>query len=203
MLGIGKYNIKIFWITLLIFHLFRSSTNLNEGLYKRKGKILIAVNEWLTFYNVRVNQINLITGREILLKIKPTQHTASDSVKALSVKSRNCRLTTENHVSFDVTLRTALQDFNFSNGNSCRYQTVCSPYTNRRGVCLNARSDLLPIWLAAHHGIFLSLLSFHLWDSATIKTFLSSTNSLTTPFHNRHVIAHLIAKKSHLKLKYF
>ena len=101
MLGIGKYNINIFSINLLIFHLFRSSTNLNEGLYKRKGKILIAVNEWLTFYNVRVNQINLITGREILLKIKPTQHTASDSVKALSVKSRNCRLTTENHVSFD------------------------------------------------------------------------------------------------------
>ena len=71
---------------------------MDKGLFKRKGKILIAVNEWLTFYNVRVNQLSLITGREILLKIKPTQHTASQSVKSLPIESRKCRLTTENHV---------------------------------------------------------------------------------------------------------
>ena len=59
---------------------------------------MVALNEWLTFFNVRVNQINLITGREALLKIKPTQHTASDNTKALSIKSRQCRFMTENHV---------------------------------------------------------------------------------------------------------
>ena len=134
---------------------------MDKGLFKRKGKILIAVNEWLTFYNVRVNQLNLITGREMLLKIKPTQHTASQSVKSLPIESRKCRLTTENHVNNNI-----LKHLNFFNTRHFRYQTVCSLSTNRKGVCLNARSGMSLKSLDVLHGIFQFLLSYQTRPSA-------------------------------------
>ena len=83
---------------MLTFIICRSATDLHSIDSKKKGTIMVAINEWLTFYNVRVNQINLMTGREMLVKVKPTQHTASERVKALSIESRKCRLPTENHV---------------------------------------------------------------------------------------------------------
>ena len=83
---------------MLTFIICRSANDLHSIDSKKKGTIMVAINEWLTFYNVRVNQINLMTGREMLVKVKPIQHTASDRVKDLSIKSRKCRLPTENHV---------------------------------------------------------------------------------------------------------
>ena len=130
---------------------------MDKSLFKKKGNILIALNEWLTFYNVSVNQINLITGREMLLKIKPTQHTASQSVKALPIESRKCRLTTENHVTYQIPKHLKLFKSKY-----LRYQTVCSLSTNRKDACLSARSGMSLICSDVLHGIFQFLLSYQL-----------------------------------------
>ncbi len=41
---------------------------------KRKGKALVAVNEWLSYYNVRINHLEVVAGKEAIIKIKPTRY---------------------------------------------------------------------------------------------------------------------------------
>ena len=65
---------------------------------KEPGTLMVAVNEWTDYYNVRINQLDLRSGTEVILKVRPTQHTTSESFKALSLEERKCRFTHENEV---------------------------------------------------------------------------------------------------------
>ena len=90
------------------------------------------------------------------MKIKPTQHTASDDVRALSIESRKCRYMSENHVSVAV----AYLVYNIKHLYAHRSQTVCSPSIDRKDAYSSAKLDIVLTGLGAHHGIFLFLKNF-------------------------------------------
>ncbi len=51
----------------------RSLRNLVPTLPKKKGSARIAVNEWLSYYNVRINHLEVVAGTEAVIKIKQTR----------------------------------------------------------------------------------------------------------------------------------
>ena len=65
---------------------------------KKKGEILISINEWLSYYNVRINKLKFNAGTEVLIKVKPIKHTTSANFRALSMDKRQCRFPHENEV---------------------------------------------------------------------------------------------------------
>ena len=65
---------------------------------KKKGEIMISVNEWLSYYNVRINKLKFNAGTEVLIKVKPVKHTTSANFRELSIDKRQCRFEYENEV---------------------------------------------------------------------------------------------------------
>ena len=65
---------------------------------KKKGEILISINEWLAYYNVRINKLKFNAGTEVLIKVKPLKHTTSANFRELSIEKRQCRFKDENEV---------------------------------------------------------------------------------------------------------
>ena len=65
---------------------------------KKKGEILLSINEWLAYYNVRINKLKFNAGTEVLIKVKPLKHTTSADFRELSIEKRQCRFTDENEV---------------------------------------------------------------------------------------------------------
>ncbi len=51
----------------------RSLRNKVVTLPKKKGSALIAVNDWLSYYNVRLNQLEVAAGTEAVIMLKPTR----------------------------------------------------------------------------------------------------------------------------------
>ena len=69
---------------------------------KKRGEILISINEWLSYYNVRINKLKFNAGTEVLIKVKPTKHTTSAGFRELSIEQRQCRFTDEIEVKIPV-----------------------------------------------------------------------------------------------------
>ena len=67
-------------------------------LQKKRGHCNIAINEWLTYFNVKMNQIQVLAGREVTVKITPEKHVATHKFKLLPLKHRKCRFDDENPV---------------------------------------------------------------------------------------------------------
>ena len=62
---------------------------------KSEGYTTLNVNEWLKYYNVRSNAIELVAGTAYVIKIKPIQHEASHRIRSLTIKRRGCRFKDE------------------------------------------------------------------------------------------------------------
>ena len=56
-----------------------------------KGSARIAVNEWLSQFNMRMAQIKVPAGMETKITVTPTYQTASDKIKGLKPKDRHCQ----------------------------------------------------------------------------------------------------------------
>ena len=69
---------------------------------KKKGEIIVSVNEWLSYYNVRINKLKFNAGTEVLIKVKPIKHTTSANFRALSMDKRQCRFPHENEVKKNI-----------------------------------------------------------------------------------------------------
>ena len=71
----------------------------NAGRFKKEpGTLMVAVNEWTDYFNVRMNQLDLRAGTEVIMRVRPTQHLTSEDFRALSLEKRKCRLSHENEV---------------------------------------------------------------------------------------------------------
>ena len=66
---------------------------------KKKGNLLLALNNWSTYFNVHINQVDLRAGTEVIVKITPVEHSTSQEFRDLSIEDRKCRYTHENEVS--------------------------------------------------------------------------------------------------------
>ena len=82
--GTGKISEKSFWLNLAD----KSLRNTLMHLPKQRGSALVAVNEWLSYFNVRVNHLEILAGREAIIKVEPTSHVATESFREL--KRRKC-----------------------------------------------------------------------------------------------------------------
>jgi hypothetical protein len=63
---------------------------------RKKGFARLSINEWLSYFSLRMNQIKLRGGREVSIMIEPVQHVASNSFKELPISTRGCLLENEN-----------------------------------------------------------------------------------------------------------
>ncbi len=58
----------------------------------------MAINEWTSYFNVRINHLEISAGREAIVKIEPTSHVATSSFRKLAVEDRKCLFSDENPV---------------------------------------------------------------------------------------------------------
>ena len=67
--------------------------------YERKrGSARIAFNEWISYFNVLLNPLDLTAGHEYIIKVNPLQHIATNEIKNYDVQSRECQFPEENKV---------------------------------------------------------------------------------------------------------
>ena len=100
----GVWSPKIEGERMISIHdrIHRSLRNHAINLPKKKATARVAINEYLNPFNVRINHLELVAGREAIIKIKPTRHVATEGFAELDVKHRKCLFPNENPVKFEV-----------------------------------------------------------------------------------------------------
>ena len=116
---------------------------------KKRGEILISINEWLSYYNVRINKLKFNAGTEVLIKVKPTKHTTSAGFRELSIEQRQCRFTDEIEVKIPVVSSWVNCNVFFDNFRRAR---PCSSFTGKRVASLSAGLDMQPTSPIAYPG---------------------------------------------------
>ena len=91
--GTGKISQKTFWLDAS--NKYMASLN---SFRKYKGSLLVAINDWQTYYSVRLNQIELKAGTEVIIKVNPVVHSTSADFKSLTLEERECRYPDEQQV---------------------------------------------------------------------------------------------------------
>ena len=120
--GTGYLNQKTFWLDvgirlfdlaneLVVFYVIqifcRSHKAFNYfkkwGARWESGSARIAINEWLSHYNMRMAQIEVKAGIETKIKIQPKMRSASDNIREVDPADRDCLFSDENEVLQTIT----------------------------------------------------------------------------------------------------
>ena len=56
-----------------------------------RGSAFVAVNEWLSYFNVRMKQVEVRAGTEVIMKVEPVDHIVSGAFGELDQAERECR----------------------------------------------------------------------------------------------------------------
>ena len=56
----------------------------------RRGSASVNVNQWLKYFNVRSNSIDLVAGKSYIVKIEPIDHITQVGIRELSIEKRKC-----------------------------------------------------------------------------------------------------------------
>ena len=111
--GAGKSYQKVFWLDLgdkyvikythctyryvlnslryePFFGKSRSARRLDYTKRWAQGSGTLSINEWLKFFSVRTNPIDLVGGTSYAIKIKPVHHTSSPRIRDISAQGRRC-----------------------------------------------------------------------------------------------------------------
>ena len=75
--------------------IFRSMRALQPQFQATRGSAFVAINEWLSYFNVRMEQIEVRAGTEVIIKVEPVHHIVSDVFSNLDVAERRCLLPEE------------------------------------------------------------------------------------------------------------
>ena len=73
------------------FRSFDSFMDLTHTVKLSTGSARIAINEWLSPFNVRMAQIEAPAGMETKIKLTPTYRSSSHDIKILHPEDRHCR----------------------------------------------------------------------------------------------------------------
>ena len=57
-----------------------------------RGSAFVAINEWLSYFNVRMKQIEVRAGTEVIIKMEPVHHIVSEDFRNLVQEERQCLL---------------------------------------------------------------------------------------------------------------
>ena len=68
----------------------RSSEAFKPGNPWPRGSATLNVNEWLKYFNVRSNPLDMVAGASYTVKMTPIQHTASPGIRDLHKLRRGC-----------------------------------------------------------------------------------------------------------------
>ena len=110
--GSGKIYQKTFWLDIgeryknlsqcrviqkpiLMYLSCRSSDAYKPGNPWPRGSATLNVNEWLKYFNVRSNPIDMVAGASYTVKMTPIQHTASPGIRDLDRQRRKCQFKDE------------------------------------------------------------------------------------------------------------
>ena len=66
-----------------------------ESVEKDEGGLMVAINDWQTYYDVRINQLDLRAGTDVIIKVKPVVHSTTTDFKSLKLDDRKCRFMNE------------------------------------------------------------------------------------------------------------
>ena len=69
-----------------------------ESFEKDEGSLMVAINDWQTYYDVRINQLDLRAGTDVIIKVKPVVHSTTADFKNLKLEDRKCRFMNEQEV---------------------------------------------------------------------------------------------------------
>ena len=69
-----------------------------ESYEKDEGSLMIAINDWQTYYDVKINQLDLRAGTDVIIKVKPVVYNTTAEFKALKLDDRQCRYRNEQEV---------------------------------------------------------------------------------------------------------
>ena len=58
---------------------------------RRRGSGLVSVNEWLSYFNVRLHHVEILAGQDVTLQLEPVHHVATDNFRSLGRERRNCK----------------------------------------------------------------------------------------------------------------
>ena len=78
--------------------IYRYLSTFHHEYERKSGSATLAINEWISYYNVRLNPLDLIAGHEYIIKVKPVQHIATNRVKGYDIHTRKCQFPEENQV---------------------------------------------------------------------------------------------------------
>ena len=56
-----------------------------------RGSAFVAINEWLSYFNVRMKQVEVRAGTEVIMKVEPVDHIVSGAFGELDRAERECR----------------------------------------------------------------------------------------------------------------
>ena len=123
----------------LIYHdSYRSSGG------KEQGSATLNVNNWLKFFNVRSNPIDLNAGTAYDIKLVPFQHTATPAVKDMYWKDRKCLFQDEQACDRITLIWLVL------------YWTITTKILERRQHAQDIFAQGLSVWVQAQEHISIS-----------------------------------------------
>ena len=117
-----------------------------------RGSAFVAINEWLSYFNVRMKQVEVRAGTEVIMKVEPVHHVVSEEFKILVQEERGCLLQDEQVLipSHKLDTNDTLHTFHSIFSQTKR---ACSNFTSRLNAYLSAGSGLLQEKQTASPGI--------------------------------------------------
>ena len=88
--GTGKISQMTMWLDASYKHY-----DTMDSFENREGSIIVAINAWQTYYDVRINQLDLRAGTDVVIKVEPVVHSTSSEFKTLKLDERKCRYSDE------------------------------------------------------------------------------------------------------------
>ena len=131
--GTGKISETTMWLDARISNSILSLQKINN----ERGKLQVSINEWLSYYNVLINQLEFRAGTEVIIKVKPSVHRTSPNFKELPIEKRKCLYMNENQVMILRGYFVGLLLVNIFYANS-RMPIACSNFIGKKDASLNA-----------------------------------------------------------------
>ena len=79
---------------MILTHGISYSTRSYNGLAADKpwpqGSASVNVNQWLKYFNVISNAIDLVAGSLYIVKIEPIDHVTQEGIRELAIEKRKC-----------------------------------------------------------------------------------------------------------------
>ena len=78
--------------------MLRNLKSYDEEIGRVRGSAMIAINEHLSYYNVRMKPVMVLAGQEVQIKVRPTKHMTSERFREFGTDVRKCLFPDESQV---------------------------------------------------------------------------------------------------------